>query len=250
MKLETQHDYKKGDVFSINPADITLIKDLSGRAEATDIDGLVKDIIKNGQLLPGIFRKDGDKLILIAGHRRYLAVVKINKENLIPGVQLLYKAIYRQCSEVEAFCITLSENLNRKDLTPMDESFNCTQLVKYGKTEQEIAALFGQSVQWVKDRLMLNEAIPELQAQVANGNVAVTVAKQLVKAGKDATKTALQTGGRITSRKASEATGAKQKATMKEVRALVESKTGNAEDIAVQEFAKELLQMIDGEDRR
>ncbi|MBA7496730.1 Nucleoid occlusion protein [subsurface metagenome] len=79
------------------------------------IRGLAESIKEKGLLQPILVRKDGDKYEIVAGDRRFLA-----QEML--GIKKI-KAIVRVLDDKECFQIRAIENLQREDLSPVEEGF-------------------------------------------------------------------------------------------------------------------------------
>lgn len=91
-------------------------------------------------------------------------------------------AIIRDLSDQEAFELQISENLHRKDISPMEESDAFQQLVASGlKTPEMIADKMGTSVKYVYDRLLLQRVIPQVQDAIRSGRLNITHAKQFAR---------------------------------------------------------------------
>lgn len=56
----------------------------------------------------------------------------------------------------EAFEAMITENLQRKDVDPIEESFAFVKLMEKGKSLEDIAVRFGKSIRFVQDRIKLN----------------------------------------------------------------------------------------------
>ena len=52
-----------------------------------------------------------------------------------------------------AFDAMITENLQRKDVDPIEEAFAFGLLVKNGSSAEDVALRFGKSVRFVQDRL-------------------------------------------------------------------------------------------------
>ena len=79
-----------------------------------ELNDLASSIIKHGVIQPIIVRKIGDKYEIIAGERRYRAS-KLAGKTTIP-------ALVRDIDDKETAKIALLENLQRSDLTPIEEA--------------------------------------------------------------------------------------------------------------------------------
>ena len=86
-----------------------------------EIDDLVPSIQKHGVLQPLIVRyKEGGDYELIAGERRYRASIKAGLETV--------PALVKNVSDFEAYEIALIENLQRKDLNPLEKTAGILRL--------------------------------------------------------------------------------------------------------------------------
>ena len=92
----------------------------------TEDKELAKSVQEKGVIEPIIIRKEGT--VLIAGHRR-LAAAKVAKLKAIP-------ARVMDVTEQEALEIQVIENLQRKDLTPLEEAEAYAKLLEQNGTEE------------------------------------------------------------------------------------------------------------------
>lgn len=90
-------------------------------------------------------------------------------------------AIVREMNDEEAFDAMITENLQRKDVDPIEEAFAFGELIKKGKTAEEIAARFGKSIRFVQDRVKLNNLIPELMLAVRDEQMSISAAMVIAK---------------------------------------------------------------------
>ena len=88
-------------------------------AELTELSDSIK---QNGILQPLLVREKGDHYEIVAGERRFQAA-KLAKLEEVPVV---IKAI----SDEEVFKLALIENLQRSDLSPIEEAQGYKQLIK------------------------------------------------------------------------------------------------------------------------
>ena len=77
-------------------------------------------------------------------------------------------------NDEEAFDAMITENLQRKDVDPIEEAFAFAQLIKKGDKVEDIALRFGKSNRFVLDRVKLNSLIPELLLMVKDGKMAIS----------------------------------------------------------------------------
>jgi len=135
-----------------------------------ELQELADNIEKQGLLQPITVRPIADKkqftvvdgnadfhpeYEIICGERRFRAVGRLydkwNEKNLTDAngepVNLFDRisAIVREMSDDEAFDAMITENLQRKDVDPIEEAFAFGQLIQKGKTAEDVAALASPS---------------------------------------------------------------------------------------------------------
>ena len=134
---------------------------------------LAKDIKENGLTQPVTVRRlENGELHLVAGFRRFMAHRLLKLETI--------KAIILEgVSDLQARIINLSENLNRADLSPMQESRALQHLEDSGMSEPEICKKLGRSRGWVQTRLMLLRMPKEVQELVEEGDITLQNVRQL-----------------------------------------------------------------------
>ena len=77
-----------------------------------------------------------NKYEIVCGERRWRAV-KLNESETIP-------CIVRELDDATAYEVMITENLQRKDIDPMEEAFAFAELIKTGKAADEIAQYLSQ----------------------------------------------------------------------------------------------------------
>lgn len=112
---------------------------------------------------------------IICGERRYRAFSRLNDSHP-DGSFSSIPAIVRTMSDEEAFDTMITENLQRQDVDPIEEAFAFGQLIKNGKTAEDIAVRFGKSTRFVQDRIKLNSLIPELMLAVREDRMSIAAA--------------------------------------------------------------------------
>lgn len=108
--------------------------------------------------------------VLIFGHRRLLA------HGLLGRAEIPTKVYPHDADEL---LIAASENLNREQLTPMEEAGAVEKFVQRGESVAGIARLFRRSAAWVAGRLELLTLPDDLQRAVHHGGVSMAVAALL-----------------------------------------------------------------------
>lgn len=116
------------------------------------IEELAASIEASGLLQPVVCRPMGEKFELLAGARRYAAHEKLGRKTIL--------AIVRDLDDVAAIRVTVLENLQRANLTPMEEARGVKELLDAGADMTSVAADIGRSVQWVARRRALSGMAP------------------------------------------------------------------------------------------
>ena len=146
---------------------------------------LADNIRQHGLLQPITIRPvDGETPYeIVCGERRYRAFLLNQKIRV--KVPATIPCIVRDMTDEDAFDAMITENLQRKDVDPMEEAFAFAQLVAMGKTIEEIALRFGKSKRFIADRIRLDKLIPELKEGVTDGGVNIGAAMLLCKLDED-----------------------------------------------------------------
>ena len=124
---------------------------------------------------------------IVCGERRYRAyyLLRAKEDTSETDRFLSIPAIVREMSDEEAFEAMITENLQRQDVDPMEEAFAFGQLIKNGKTAEEVALKFGKSIRFVQDRVKLNALIPELMLAVKEDKMSISAAMIICKLDED-----------------------------------------------------------------
>lgn len=134
---------------------------------------LAESIKQHGVIQPIIVRKIGDKYELIAGERRYRASAIAGKETI--------PALVRDIDDKEAAKIALLENLQRKDLTPIEEAKTYQTILKLDNiTQDELAQNLGKSQSAIANKLRLLNLDEEVQTALLNSQISERHARSLL----------------------------------------------------------------------
>lgn len=117
-----------------------------------DLAELIASVKEKGIIEPLIVRQRGGRYQIIAGERRYHAGSQAGLHEL--------PVVVRDVDDGEMLELALIENLQRKDLTPFEESEAMQGLAqKFGYTHEDLAKRLGKSRTTITEALSLN-AIP------------------------------------------------------------------------------------------
>jgi len=118
-----------------------------------DLSELIASIAEKGILEPLVVRQRGERFQIVAGERRYQASVQAGLREL--------PVVIREADDAEVLELALIENLQRKDLTPFEESEALHGLAdKCGYTHEDLARRLGKSRTSITESLTLN-GMPE-----------------------------------------------------------------------------------------
>ena len=130
--------------------------------DETALQELADSIKQNGVLQPILVRKVGIKYQIIAGERRYQAS-KLAGLNEIP-------AVVRDIDDKEVFQLALIENLQRSDLSPMEEAKGYRQLIdSQGLTQEGLAKILSKSRSAIANTLRLMDLPTVVQEMIEQG---------------------------------------------------------------------------------
>ena len=112
---------------------------------------------------------------LIAGERRWRA------HQLAGLTTIRAEVVADEMDELEAFKRSVSENINREDMTPIEEAKAFRRILddEEEATPATVAAEFGKSVQFVNLRLALLNLTEEVQQHVNSGAIGTQAAVQI-----------------------------------------------------------------------
>jgi len=112
---------------------------------------------------------------IIAGERRWRAARMLNLETV--------PVIIRECSDREALELALIENIQRDDLTPIEEAQGYQRLLEeFNYTQEELAHSIGKSRSHVANMLRLNQLPDPVKDMVESGKISAGHARTLVNA--------------------------------------------------------------------
>jgi ParB family chromosome partitioning protein len=125
------------------------------------IDELAKSIEQQGLIQPIIVKKENDKYQIIAGHRRFLAFKKLNKESI--------PAIIKQNPNNEEL-LTLTENLIRENLDKLEIALSLEKILEKNivKNQAELAKLLGINESTISRYLKLLKLPESIKNAVKN----------------------------------------------------------------------------------
>lgn len=141
--------------------------------DETQLSELSDSIKQNGVLQPILVRKKGDKYEIVAGERRYQA-------SKLAGLKEI-PAIVRAIDDAEVFQLALIENLQRSDLTPIEEARGYRQLLNTkGLTQEGLAKILSKSRSAIANTLRLMDLPQEVQDMMEEGQITAGHARAIL----------------------------------------------------------------------
>lgn len=134
---------------------------------------LADSIKENGVFQPIIVRKSVNGYDIIAGERRFRAS-GLAKKKTIP-------AIVRQFDESQMMEVAVLENLQREDLTPLEEAQAYEMLQKnLGLTQEEVSKRMGKSRPYIANYLRLLSLPTKTKRLLQHGDLSMGQARTLL----------------------------------------------------------------------
>lgn len=146
--------------------------------DADQLGELAESIAANGLIVPILLRPVGERFVIVHGERRFRACQSLGWSSLPAEVRDL---------DVEtAKWMALVENIQRADLSPIEESQAYAAALATGLTQQQLGKRIGKTQSYIAQKLRLLKMAPEVQAALAAGTLTEGIARQLLRL--DATK--------------------------------------------------------------
>jgi len=136
------------------------------------LERLAQSIRVHGVLQPVVVRRAGDRYELVVGERRWRASQRAGVD-AIPAVVL-------EIDPRDRLEVALIENVQRRDLNPIELAVAFRSLADTGATQDEIGERVGLDRSSIANHLRLLELSREHQADVEAGRVSVGHAKALL----------------------------------------------------------------------
>lgn len=141
------------------PVDALVPSTANPRIKLRGLDELADSVKEHGVLEPLLVTGNGHStFVVLAGHRRLAAAKKAGLKTV--------PCLVREYSEGAQLEIQLIENLQRDDLSPLEEAKGFGQLVELKKSTREIARLVGRSQSHVMHRLSILRLSPKALEQL------------------------------------------------------------------------------------
>lgn len=137
------------------------------------LNELKESIEKNGLLQPIIVKKAVKGYYIIAGERRYRAFELLGRKEI--------PAIVKEMTDEEMMVFAVLENLQREDLSALEESESYKNLMdKMSLTQEELANKLGKSRPYIANSLRLLKLPTEIKIKLEQGLISAAHARTLL----------------------------------------------------------------------
>lgn len=155
------------------PIDRIEVNPYQPRQAFEDLEGLRESIRQSGMLQPVVVARREGGYRLIVGERRLRAVRELGWREI--------PAVIREVGDEEQLLLALVENLQREDLSPVEEARAYEHLAdEFGLTQAEVAERVGKDRSTVANALRLLQLPEEIQGMVQTGELAMGHARALL----------------------------------------------------------------------
>lgn len=148
--------------------------------DEASLNELAESIRQQGVLQPIGVRPlaDTDRFEIVFGERRYRASLTAGMED-IPAIVL-------NVSDETAEEMAVTENLQRKDVTPIEEANAYQKLIESGRHDvQSLTVQFGKNESYIRTRLKFISLIPEIALLLEKDELTISVASEICRYGED-----------------------------------------------------------------
>ena len=157
-QLAQQTGTRDPEAIAVTVKDV-FIKDIKVRSNVrtgdSDVAELKSSIKRYGVLSPITVYQENDGYVVKTGHRRLQACIELHDQD--PSQFSRIRCLISDDKNV--LTIQLIENLQRKNLTPLELKNGLTQMRKQGLSINQIALAIGKKAQYVKDVFTIINAI-------------------------------------------------------------------------------------------
>lgn len=135
---------------------------------------LMNSIVQIGQQLPVQVREKDGRYEIITGHRRFIALHRLGRDNIM--------ALVLKPGEDAGLAAMIAENSEREDVNRAEEAIWLAQILeKYNATEDQLCALVKRSPDYVADSFRLLRLDSHVFRAVLDNKINFSVARELNK---------------------------------------------------------------------
>jgi len=127
----------------------------------------------NGLIVPILLRPVDDRLVIVHGERRYRAAQSLGWDSI--------RAEVRDVSPDEARWLSLVENVQRADLSPIEEAQAYKARLAQGLTQEQLGQRIGKSRSYIAQKVRLLKLPDDVQTSIRAGDIKEGHARQLLR---------------------------------------------------------------------
>ncbi len=116
---------------------------------------------------------------IVSGSRRFEALRLLEQRGELPEDFTVAVEIRDDLSKDDTLRIATVENLQRQNLTPLEEAGALTKLIHKGRTLDDVVAQTGLSATTIKRRLALNNLCRDAKQALSKGQINLAQAEAL-----------------------------------------------------------------------
>jgi ParB family chromosome partitioning protein len=167
-------------------------KALEGLAASIKTDGVLHNLV-----VSPVGKGKKERFQIVSGSRRLQALLLLQERGELPEDFTVAVEIRDDLSKDDTLRIATVENLQRQNLTPLEEAGALTKLIHKGTTLDDVVAQTGLSATTIKRRLALNNLNREAKAALTKGLLTLSQAESLTLGSDEAQTRILEqiTGG-------------------------------------------------------
>jgi ParB family chromosome partitioning protein len=137
------------------------------------LDELAQSIKANGLAVPILLRPHNDRFVIVHGERRYRAAVSLEWETIAADV--------RDIAPEDARWLALVENVQRDDLSPIEEAQAYQDGLSDGLTQKALGERIGKTQSYIAQKLRLLKLPPPIQFYLNRKAISEGHARQLMR---------------------------------------------------------------------
>jgi ParB family chromosome partitioning protein len=141
--------------------------------EEDSLTELADSIREHGVLQPILVRPVGPQYELIAGERRWRASRLVERDTI--------PAIVVEFDQQTALEVSIIENLQREDVSPLEEAAMFRKMLDLGYSVRQLAQKIGKDKGYVENRIRLADAPPEIRELVSLRKDTISHAYELMR---------------------------------------------------------------------
>jgi len=172
--INDESEMKESEIAEIDIEKIVPNRDQPRKSfDKQEIQELAESIRENGIIQPIILRAKDEVYEIVVGERRFRAAKEAGLKKV--------PAIIKDYSESRLLEIALIENIQRKDLNPLEEALAYKTIIDRDTiTQEELSKRVGRSRSYIANMIRLLELPDEIKNFVSRGTITVGHAKAIM----------------------------------------------------------------------